>query len=98
MAIHPGNKAAGFTRPQQQLTEVTTLPAPTKGMDVRISLGEMTSANCIFSYNLIPSTYGMEVRPGYSEWQIGVESADNLGIKTLIWFEGTSDDLTDDKL
>lgn len=87
-----------ITRPQQQTAKVFRYPAPLEGIDSRVSIAEGNLANCVYTYNLVPAEFGMIVRRGYREWQIGVESATGLGVHTVIPFDSVTQDLTKHRL
>ena len=76
----------------RQTAKVTTVPAPTKGMDSRIPLSELGSSNCVYSYNLMAAEYGMDLRKGYREFAVNVvDSAPSaLGVRTVIPFKGVN--------
>jgi len=80
---------------QQKRTLGESLPAPIKGIDTRQVLGLMDPETCLFTYNLMPTDQGCEVRQGYAEYGNGSTGADPY---TLIPFNGLSEDGTDDKL
>jgi hypothetical protein len=73
-------------------------PAPVQGIDIRQSLGSGDLNHCVYTYNLLPFEYGMRVRFGYREWQIGVDDGVNLGIHTLVPFDSAEEDDVGDKL
>ena len=97
MAIHALQRGQ-LSRPQSKVNNITRFPAPIKGVDARIALTEGAPLNCIYAYNLVPFEYGMAVRKGYREWQIGVEDVDAFGVHTLIPFDGVVEDGSDDRL
>jgi hypothetical protein len=66
--------------PQQQSSQATVVPAPLKGMNAAISVSLDSPEYCFWAINLIPSEYGMRVRSGYREWQIGLGSP----VRTII--------------
>lgn len=88
MAIHSSAVASGFTRGQQRNIKTASIPAPLKGIDTRVSLGKMSTDNCIFAYNMIPEESGMRVRNGFREHQIAIESVSGLGVGTIMTFTG----------
>lgn len=86
------------SRVAQNRLSAVTIPAPTAGIDSRMPLGNMPLENCIYSYNILPSEYGMVVRQGYREWVLGTEDVTSLGVSTLIAFDGTLTAASDDRL
>lgn len=97
MSIH-AFRQDNIRRAGQQSMEVTTLPAPTGGMDSRQTLSKSSPETCVYAVNLNPSEYGMQIRQGYQEWADGVDNGGNLGIRTVIPFTGDATDGTQDRL
>ena len=85
-------------KPQKLNHKVYRYPAPVGGIDNRKDIGSGDPRNCIYTYNLVPYEFGLRVRSGYREWQIGVTAGANLGVHTLIPFSPAVDDGTGDKL
>jgi hypothetical protein len=79
-----------------------TFPASTAGINAVDSLISMPPDSCIYTYNLMPSEYGMRLRKGYREWATGcVESpprAPNSDVKTIIPFESNVQNIANDRL
>jgi hypothetical protein len=87
-------------RPQQRSQSASRYPAPDGGIDLRSAIDHQELNFCVYTYNLIPSDYGMRVRDGYREWEIDVESAPDLGfgVHTLIPFDSVDENGVGDKL
>ena len=87
-------------RGQQQSAQITTIPAPIKGMDVRQTLSHMEPDISIFSYNFTPAPYGMELRKGFREWasKIYTNKVDTTGVRSILTFTGGAAGTGDDKL
>jgi hypothetical protein len=93
MAIHaPRRGATAAGSPQS--AEATTLPAPTGGVDARQNLSQADVDTCVYAYNVNAAEYGLELRDGYREWVVGLDS----DVRTLIPFTGEVADRTDDRL
>jgi len=79
-----------------------TFPASVGGINAVDSLMMMPPQDCIYSYNLMPSEYGMRLRRGYREWATGcVESpqrAADVDVHTIIPFESNIQDDTNNRL
>jgi hypothetical protein len=90
--------AKTFIQGSPQVTEAAQIPAPIAGMDTRTILARSSPLNCIYAYNLTPKQYGLNVRKGYREWQIDIDSAVGTSVNTIIPVGGTDDDSTDDRL
>ena len=82
--------------PRPQTSQATVIPAPTLGVDARVSLASGDMSVCPYAYNIMPDKSGMRVRPGYREFVVGVESGTSFAIGTIIPLEGIEG--TDDKL
>lgn len=76
-------KFASGGQPQGQQTQATVLPAPTQGIQANKSLMAMEPTEAIYSYNLLPKEYGMEVRPGYREF---ADISDNTEVRSVMEF------------
>jgi len=83
-----------------QVVETTTIPAPAGGIDARVPIYDMPMELCIYTYNMMPTEYGMLLRSGYREWVTDVEEvpAVSLGVRTLMAFDGLTTGDTDDRL
>jgi hypothetical protein len=60
----------------------------------------MTPQTCLYSYNMVGGEYGMNLRPGYSEWALDCETAPGMGdgIHTLMGFDGDVGGTTESRL
>ena len=97
--IGVSRQAQGFTQPQEQKLQITTLPAPNGGVDARAALGNQELDNSIYSYNVVPNELGMTVRSGYREWCTGLDNgASNQGVRTIIVFDGSVTEPSDNRL
>jgi hypothetical protein len=88
--------AATRHRPRPKTTIAGVIPAPTKGVDARVSLAAGDLSVCPYTYNIMPDEAGMRVRQGYREHVLAVEDATSHGVGTMIPLEGIAG--TDDKL
>jgi hypothetical protein len=93
-----GSPRGTSAKPQKQSSQVTRFPAPDGGMDIRKALGSSDLNTCVYTYNLCPFEYGLRVREGYREWQVGVNAGVSAGIHTLIPFDSVAEDGVGDKL
>lgn len=96
MAIHSPRNS--FQRGSPQSSKANVIPAPIGGIDARTILSAGDPMFCIYAINLLPSEYGLKVRPGYREWQIELDNGAPLGVGTIIPFGGEDDDESDDRL
>lgn len=81
--------------PQAPTISGGTVPAPVGGINSLTSLAGMEPTDAIYTKNIDATTYGLKVRPGYQEWANGY-SGDQ--VKTIIPYEGTAEDGSEDKL
>lgn len=71
-------------RPSQEQTAQTAfVPAPAQGINAISNLAQMQPDEAVYSFNMVPSQYGMKVRDGYSEFATNVGTG---GVKTVIPF------------
>lgn len=96
MAFHSATRSVG--RPSPQSSKAITLPAPIGGIDARTILSGGDPKYCVYSFNFLPGEYGLRVRKGYREWQIGLNNGSGLGVRTIVPFGGVDDDSTNDRL
>lgn len=96
MVVRAAN-AATRRRPRPQITQASVIPAPTNGVDARVSLAAGDMSVCPYAYNIMPDEAGMRVRLGYREFVLEVEGAGtSYGVSTIIPMEGIAG--ADDKL
>ena len=82
----------GFTpKPEAQ---PSFIPPSVGGVNALDSVANMAPNECIYTYNLMPSEYGLRLRAGYREWANGLPSQSN----TLIAYEGLAGDGNEDRL
>ena len=91
-----------YGRPQQPTVQPYTFPASVEGVDSVSSLMQMSPASCLYTYNLMPSEYGLRLRKGYREWATGCQEdpprAENTDVRTIIPFESNIQDAANDRL
>ena len=95
MVVRAAN-AATRRRPRPQITQASVIPAPTNGVDARVSLAAGDMSVCPYAYNIMPDEAGMRVRLGYREFVLDVEDGTSFGVSTIIPMEGIAG--ADDKL
>lgn len=95
MAIHPNRRSV---RKTPVTAKANTMIAPAGGIDATTILSAGNPLYSIYSINLLPSEYGLQVRKGYREWQIGVDNGAGISINTIIPFGGLDNDSSDDRL
>ena len=72
--------------PVPQIASFETLPAPSKGLDAITNLMAMDPMSAIYMLNMIPTTGGPTVRPGWQEWCTNL--AGSGGVRTIISSRG----------
>ena len=93
-----GSPVGNAQRPQQRSHEVARYPAPQGGMDIRQAIGSEDLNTCVYTYNMLPFEYGLRIREGYQEWQVGLDNGAGLGVHTLIPYDSAQDNGIGDKL
>ena len=93
-----GRPALG--RGVKQTAQVTTIPAPMKGMESRTPMSDLSPANCVYTYNIMPAEFGMTVRSGYRDFAVNIKTAPTPegGVKSVIPFKGSAAGADDDRL
>ena len=71
-----------------------SIPASVGGINARDSLMMMPPQDCIYTYNLIPSEYGLRLRKGFREWATGVPS----DVRTVLPYDSQEGVTTKDRL
>jgi len=91
-----------YGKPLAPTVKAYTFPAAVEGVNAVDSLMGMSPQSCIYTYNLMPSEYGMRLRKGYREWAKScVESpqrAANIDVRSIIPFESNIQDAANDRL
>jgi hypothetical protein len=81
-----GNKIREFIerkrRGQRKTNTAVHLDPPFGGINASTAMAQIPPEDCIYSFNLFPSRYGMRCRPGYAKWCPPIPLGN--GIKTLI--------------
>lgn len=95
MAIHASKRAI---QKKPGVAKANTVIAPVGGIDSTTILSAGDPLYSIYSINLLPSEYGLQVRKGYREWQIDIDDTVGISVNTIIPFEGIANDSTDDRL
>lgn len=70
------------------------MPAPTGGMDGRVEVAADVGNVAVWLINILPAEYGIRVRQGYREWQVGLPSE----VRTIVPYDGLIDTGIDDKI
>lgn len=95
MSIHANKRNV---RKTPIVAKANTIIAPVGGIDSTTILSAGDPLYSIYSINMMPSEYGLQVRKGYREWQINIEGASPEGVHTIIPFGGLDDDSSNDRL
>lgn len=78
--ILPRPKSATKKRPQANNQDVSTVPAPVGGLNVRDPISNMPPTDAYDLSNWIPQQYGLKMRKGYSEWGSHVAATETKSI------------------
>lgn len=81
-----------------RVSEMFRMPAPYKGVDERIPFVAGATEVCVYSYNLVPSDGGVELRKGFREYQIELDDGAGISVNTIMPFDGTAADGSEDRL
>ncbi len=81
--------ATPLGRPSQPASQVVTIPASTGGVNALDPAVSAPAQDCFYTFNLMPSEYGLRLRKGYREWATGVGTGPNDDVRGIIPFEGT---------
>ncbi len=91
-----------YGKPTPPTTQAFTFPASVGGINAVDSLMQMPPTDCLYTYNMMPSEYGLRLRQGYRQWAIGCredpQRAPDQGVKTIIPFESNIQDAANDRL
>lgn len=83
----------------QPTVQAMQIPASTGGINSLMSLGSMPAEDCIYTYNLMPSEYGMELRKGWREWAVNIGGAGTPEeVRSMVTYDGVEADHTTDRL
>ena len=87
-----GGVVGAMGRSQKRTHDVQRYPAPLGGVDLRKAIGSDDPSTCVYTYNLVPYEYGMRIRQGYREWQIGLDTGagNALGVSSVIPYYGAT--------
>lgn len=80
--------------PGKGQVQPTSIPASVGGINALDSLMAMPPQDCIYTYNLMPVEYGLRLRKGYVEWNIGLDG----DVRTMIGYESNLDTTANDRL
>ena len=77
------------SRPIAPAAETITLPASTGGVNALDPLIATPQQDCYYTFNLMPSEYGLRLRKGYREWATNIGTDPYTDVRGVIPFEGT---------
>jgi hypothetical protein len=78
-----------------------TFPASVAGINAADSLMQMAPQDCLYTYNMMPSEYGLRLRKGYREWAINIKEDIDTSVgevRTIIPFESALQSVSGDRL
>ena len=71
----------------QPAAQTLSVPPSVGGMNALDPLMGMPPQDCIYTYNLMPSEYGLRLRKGYREWATGIGTT-HTDVRAVIPYEG----------
>ncbi len=71
-----------------------SMPASVGGINSLDSYAQMPIQDCIYTYNLMPVEYGLQLRKGYRRWATGVNGA----VRTVLPYESNTGNIADNRL
>jgi len=91
-----------YGQPSQPSQAPFTFPASVGGVNAISSLMMMAPEDCIYTYNLMPSEYGLRLRKGYQEWANNCKEDPprgvNQDVRSIIPFESNVQAAANDRL
>lgn len=90
-----------YGQPQQPSQEAFTFPASIAGVNASDGLTMMQPYDCIYTYNMMPSEYGLRLRLGYAEWAINCGEDPPRGsqdVRSIVPFESSIQSSVNDRL
>ena len=84
-----------ISRPVRPAAQNYTVPASVGGVNALDPLISLPPQDCYYTFNLMPSEYGLRLRRGYREYATGIGTTDT-DVRAVIPFQGA--DPADDKL
>ena len=91
-----------YGRPKPQVNTPYTFPASVGGINSVDSLMMMPPQDCIYTFNLVPSEYGLRLRKGYREWAVNCKEdpprAIDASVNTVVPFESKIQAQINDRL
>lgn len=94
MAYHKRGPSTRLGVPKQRTMESTSTPAPYGGINSVGAVSSLPPEDCIYSYNLMPADFGVQLRKGWREWANGIGQE----VRTIIPYEGQAEDGSEDAL
>lgn len=64
--------------------QASVIAAPIRGMNASQAIAVDNPEYCLWAINMLPSEYGMRVRKGFREWQVGMP----YEVRTIITYSG----------
>lgn len=93
-----GGAIGSAGRARRQTSQVARIPAPVQGLNLSRTFDNTDPLHCIFTYNMVPAERGLRTRKGYREWVTTLNDAVTGTVHTVIPYDGTLVDGTEDRL
>lgn len=79
---------------KQPTVQPVAVPASVGGVNALDSYANMPPQDCIYTYNLMPVEYGLQLRKGWRKWSTGVSG----GVRTLVGYESNTQNTARNRL
>tara|TARA_R110000737_G_scaffold353281_1_gene403777 strand:+ start:1652 stop:3298 length:1647 start_codon:yes stop_codon:yes gene_type:complete len=73
-------------------------PASVGGINAIDGLMGMNITDCIYTFNLMPVEYGLQLRQGYYEWAVNIGGASAEDVRTVVPYSGLTSSAVSDKV
>ena len=90
-----GQKKGRLAFAPKATAQPATVPSSVGGINSLSALNAMPPEDCIYTYNLMPVEYGLELRKGYREWATGAGTND---VRTILNYESNKVGIINDRL
>lgn len=88
MPYYRAQTRTSLSRPVRAVAQPVTVPASVGGVNALDPAIATPPQDCLYTFNLMPSEYGLRLRKGYREWATGIGAAGDADVRTVIPFEG----------
>jgi hypothetical protein len=90
-----GAQPTALRKTAPHTAKVHSVPSSVGGINSLDALNMMPPQDCIYTYNLMPVEYGLELRKGFREWANGCGTFD---VRTILNYESNKTGIINDRL